>query len=264
MLKNYEIVDLSVPLGENYPCVWPGHIPFQRVNHSWFEPINYEHGIVKNENADYYYNEWFMVDEHTGTHFDAPAHYFAHPNSSLPNAHPVGKIYGHLVDLSKMMGDAVVIDATDLRDQGENGISPKFTKEDILLWEEKNGKINAGEIVLFYTGWDEFYLQGQEGYHYFLSICDKTSGGWPTLDVDAIVYLYESGVSCIATDAGSIGANDGNAPMHIAGLSREMVYVEALCNIGRLPVRGAKFVFLPIKIEYSSGGPGRAVGLIPK
>jgi len=42
-----------------------------------------------------------------------------------------------------------------------------------------------------------------------------------------------------------------------------MRYVEILTNLGELPVRGAYFIFLPIKIAESSGGPGRAMALLP-
>jgi len=36
-----------------------------------------------------------------------------------------------------------------------------------------------------------------------------------------------------------------------------------LTNFGELPVRGAYFVFLALKIAYSSGSPGRAIALLP-
>jgi kynurenine formamidase len=43
-----------------------------------------------------------------------------------------------------------------------------------------------------------------------------------------------------------------------------MRYVELLTNLSELPVRGALFVFLPVKISGSSGGPGRAMALLPR
>ena len=43
-----------------------------------------------------------------------------------------------------------------------------------------------------------------------------------------------------------------------------MRYVELLTNLAELPVRGALFVFLPVKIAGSSGGPGRAMALLPR
>jgi len=38
-----------------------------------------------------------------------------------------------------------------------------------------------------------------------------------------------------------------------------MRYVEILTNLGDLPLRGAYFIFMPVKIAKSSGGPGDGV-----
>jgi hypothetical protein len=42
-----------------------------------------------------------------------------------------------------------------------------------------------------------------------------------------------------------------------------MVFVEALTNLARLPARGAYFLMLPVRIEEGTGGPGRAIGVLP-
>ena len=77
-------------------------------------------------------------------------------------------------------------------------------------------------------------------------------------------YLYECGIKCIATDGASVGAAEDGIPSHIAGLAHEMAYIESLCNVDQLPTRGAAFIFLPLKIEGSSGGPGRAIAVLPE
>jgi kynurenine formamidase len=41
-----------------------------------------------------------------------------------------------------------------------------------------------------------------------------------------------------------------------------MNFVESLANLGELPVRGAYFVFVPVKIAHSSGAPGRAFAYV--
>ncbi len=43
-----------------------------------------------------------------------------------------------------------------------------------------------------------------------------------------------------------------------------MLFLELLANLRRLPPRGALFIFLPLKIEGGSAGPGRAIALLPK
>jgi kynurenine formamidase len=69
-------------------------------------------------------------------------------------------------------------------------------------------------------------------------------------------------VKTIGIDAPSIGSAHDGVPVHQEGLSRGMRYVEILTNLGELPVRGAYFIFLPVKIAESSGGPGRAMALL--
>jgi 5'-nucleotidase len=47
---------------------------------------------------------------------------------------------------------------------------------------------------------------------------------------------------------------------HLAGLTRDMVFVEALTRLGELPPRGAWFLFLPTAPGGGTGAPGRANG----
>ena len=41
-----------------------------------------------------------------------------------------------------------------------------------------------------------------------------------------------------------------------------MIATENLTNLGKLPTRGAVFIFLPHKFEGATGGMGRAIALI--
>jgi isatin hydrolase len=42
-----------------------------------------------------------------------------------------------------------------------------------------------------------------------------------------------------------------------------MAIVEALFALGQLPPRGAWFLFLPIRLIDGTGGPGRALAVLP-
>jgi kynurenine formamidase len=77
-------------------------------------------------------------------------------------------------------------------------------------------------------------------------------------------YCHDRGVRLIGTDAGTIGAADDLAAAHYAGLENELLFVESLTGLERLPARGAYFVFLPIKVLRSSGAPGRAIAYVPR
>jgi kynurenine formamidase len=59
-----------------------------------------------------------------------------------------------------------------------------------------------------------------------------------------------------------MGAVDDGAPVHWAGLSRGMLFIEGLCGLGQAPERGGLFVFMPLKVERGTGGPGRAAVIV--
>ncbi len=86
---------------------------------------------------------------------------------------------------------------------------------------------------------------------------------WPAPEAAVAVFLHERGVNTIGIDAPSMGSAEEGNEVHRAGLSREMVFVEGLTNLDRLPPRGASFVFLPVKIAVASGAPGRAIAVLP-
>ena len=50
---------------------------------------------------------------------------------------------------------------------------------------------------------------------------------------------------------------------HAVGLSGGLVFIECLASLRELPPRGAMFVFPPLKVTRSSGGPGRAIAVVP-
>jgi kynurenine formamidase len=87
--------------------------------------------------------------------------------------------------------------------------------------------------------------------------------GWPTPGIPALQLLLDRGVTTIGLDGVSVGASHEGVPPHVFGLGRGMMYVELLANLKEVPPRGAFFIFLPIKIQGGSAGPGRAVALVP-
>ena len=84
-----------------------------------------------------------------------------------------------------------------------------------------------------------------------------------TPGIPALQLLLDRGVTTIGLDGVSVGASHDGVPAHVFGLGQGMMYVELLANLRELPPRGAFFIFLPLKIEGGSAGPGRAVALVP-
>ncbi|WP_407548608.1 cyclase family protein [Streptomyces sp. Pv4-95] len=262
-----EVLDLSLSLAEDLPCHWPAHQPFQHKVWSWFATRSNGAQTTYNRSGAPYSTRWMAIDEHTGTHFDAPSHFVPPPDSGLPDAGPAGEITAERVPVSRLMGPAAVVDVTELAatdGQGEGGVSPFITADHLLAWERRYGRLAPGEVVLLHTGWDTRYRRGPEGDAYLHDvIVTGRAPGWPAPAVSAMELLLERGVGCVGIDAPSMGAAHDGVPVHVLGLSAGAVYVECLTGLARLPARGAWFCFLPLKVEGGTGAPGRAVAFLP-
>jgi kynurenine formamidase len=262
LLRSCRIIDLSVTISPDLPSNWPTHMPFAAKVWNYYTDLTERQGFVPTIGP--YQTRFWIIDEHCGTHFDAPTHFIPPPDSGLPWAGEWGLQTGDLVPLEDLMGPAVTVDVTHLSGQGDRGESPWITPEHIQAWEHEHGQIRPGEIVLLYTGWDRYYVQGPDGDAYCRGpFLFQRGPGWPAPDVPAVLYLHDRGVRCLGIDAPSIGASHLGAPAHHEGLSRGMRYVELLTGLGNLPPRGAYFMFLPAKVAGSTGGPGRAIALLP-
>jgi kynurenine formamidase len=236
-----KLIDLSVTISQDLPATWPGHFPYiQRPWRDYKDPSEYK-------------TNFFIMDEHCGTHFDAATHFIPHAAS------------GERINLKNLLGSSAVIDVREYVSESKPGESSFITSHIIQDWEKRNGNLQAGEIVLFLTGWDKYYLPGVSGYAYIDGpVRDHATPGWPAPDVEAILYLYRNGIISVGIDAPSIGSVHDGIPVHKKGLSSGMNYIEGLTNLDQLPPRGALFIFLPLKIAGSTGCPGRAIALIPE
>jgi kynurenine formamidase len=205
-----------------------------------------------------------ILDEHAGTHVDAPSHFVPPPGSGLPDAGPLGEASAEKLDLSKMIGPAAVVDLRHLDGQAEPGVSPPIKVEHLEAWEEEHGRFQPGEIVLLHTGWSKHYVPGEAGKAFVHEpVMLQSRPAWPAPEAAVAILLHERGVATIGIDAPSMGSAEEGIEVHVEGLGREMLFVEMLTNLDRLPARGANFVFLPVKIAVASGAPGRAIALLP-
>lgn len=255
-------MDLSVTLSERLPCTWPGHMPFAHKNWSWFAEVELPTTDSCCSLGPYQTN-FLVIDEHCGTHVDGPTHFIPPEGSDLPWAGPLGNVSGDMLDLTLLVGPAAVVDVRSLAERGEPGRSPAITGADLEAWEDQHGSFRPGEVVLLWTGWSRHYLAGSDGQSFVYDpLVTASSPGWPAPDADAAIFLSERDVTTIGIDAPSMGSVHDGASVHWEGLSRGMLFVEMLTNLEGLPTRGALFVFLPLKIAASSGGPGRAVALL--
>jgi kynurenine formamidase len=287
-VKNGEVVDLTVTVAENYPAHWPFHPPFKRWTMNWFKEVPGQYGKNPNEGAGGaedtvrgnalqsvfpYYSQQYVIDDHTGTQIDYPAHFVPPPDSGVEFANETGWLTGDKYPPERMMGPAVVIDVRAILDKAEPGKSPLITVDMIKADEEKNGEIQAGDVVIFYSGYvDKYYKPFPEGNRLAWDPLVKGNvPGWPAPDPDAVKYLADKGVTHLAIDSPSMGASSGEwegkplAQMtHVAFLETGGSWTEFVRNVGQLPARGAYYIATSAKIVDMSGGLSRALAIKPQ
>jgi kynurenine formamidase len=279
-----EIVDLSVTISENYPNHFPGFgfIPMQRWIMNWYQPIagpyaaapvgNGTHGKDGNlvQSQLPFYGQRYVIDDHTGTQIDYPAHVIPPPGQGLPSlAGPVeadtGWLTGDRYPLDRLMGPAVVIDIRSLLNRANNAESPQITVELIQEWEKRNGAIRQGEVVLFYSGYvDQYYRPFPEGNRMFLEpAIARSASAWPAPTAGAVEYFAKKGVRHIGIDSPTM-FNMSGPDAHVPFLKTGGSFTEFLTNLGKLPARGAYYISVGAKIVDSSGGLSRAFAIKPK
>ncbi len=141
--------------------------------------------------------------------------------------------------------------------------SPEITTADIQSDEKEHGELQAGDIVIFQSGWSDRYCQPLPlGKACMDDPLNGKSEGWPAPGPDAILYLAKKGIRCVATDAPTLGGVDPKRALmtYWALGGKGMVGVEYLTHVGQLP-KQAYFLFAAIKIRGCHGGHGRAIAL---
>ncbi|MDA1015184.1 MAG: cyclase family protein, partial [Planctomycetota bacterium] len=141
--------------------------------------------------------------------------------------------------------------------------SPEIKPSHISAWEKQHGPLKRGDIVIFRSGHiDKHFKPRPDDSGLWADPLNGRSEGWPAPGPDAIVYLAQQGIRCIATDAPDLGGVDSRRALmtYWAMASRDMVGVEFLHNVGKVP-ENAYFLFAAIKIRDCHGGPGRAIVL---
>lgn len=264
LFQRHPVADLTLLLDETLPGTWPGHMPYRATVWTWFADRPDDPQPVHAQNGGHYQTRWLVVDEHTGTHMDAPRHFVPPPGSGLPAAGPAGNVGVADVPLLAASGPAAVIDVRDLDGRAAPGESPAITPDRIDDFEGRFGRLRPGDVVLFRTGWDARYRPGRAGDAYGAAVLTtKEVPGWPAPRPETIELIRDRGVTCVGTDGLSVGPAEGGAPTHLAGLPHGMTFIEALGGLDAVPPRGAFFLFLPLRLAGGTGSPGRALAVLP-
>jgi kynurenine formamidase len=199
----------------------------------------------------YYAANKLSTAEHGGTHIDAPIH-FAQDKPTVDE-----------IPLWRLMGPAVVVDVTAACAKDRDCL---VTVADLEAWEHSHGAIPKGAIVLLFTGFARFWPDRER----YMGTAERGREAtkklhFPGLHPDAAVWLAEArAIRAVGLDTPSIDHGPSTTfEAHRALLAREVPIFENLANLEQLPATGATLVALPMKIRGGSGGPLRAVAIVP-
>lgn len=238
-LSGVRIVDLTYPVDES-TLYWPT------------APHGFQYEELfrgETEAGFHFYAGMFSMPEHLGTHMDAPAH-FGKGEATLGE-----------IGMERLIVPAVVIDA---RDEAAGDRDYALTRERLEAFEAEHGRIAPNTAVLLNTGWSRHWNDPEA----FLGD-DPAAENWrpsfPSFGEEAARLLVERDVALIGTDTASIDPGRSETyPVHQLTQSAGIPGLENLANLAELPPTGAWLIALPAKIAPASGGPVRAVALVPR
>lgn len=250
-VSSADVKDLTLVVARDLPCVWPvGMTPLAVVPTRTI-------GLYP------YHRDLLVIDEHTGTQWDAPAHFVPPPDSGLPGAGPNGLITGEKVPIWQFCGEACVIDVTAHCDDASAGSSFLIDPEIVKDWEAKHRPLRFGDVVLFRSDYtDRYYRAFPAGERFVSDALAKKSPGWPAPKPETMEYLADKGVMTLGLDGASMGPlPDLAVATHQAGGKRGMIWTECATNLGSLPATGAFYAMLAAKHAGGSGGEVRCVAI---
>ena len=239
-LRRFRLVDLTHAFGSR-TLYWPTSPGGFRLEQLAFGQTP----------GGYFYSAYaFSTPEHGGTHLDAPIHFAARGATA------------DRVPLEQLVAPAVVIDVS-----ARAAADPvyRLTREDVVAFERRHGRVPRGTIVLLRTGWSRRW---PDRLAYF---GDSTPGDasrlrFPSFGAQAAELLVrERGVAALGVDVASIDYGPStDFAVHRIAAAANVPGLENLARLDELPPTGAFVIALPMKIEGGSGGPLRAIALVPR
>lgn len=238
--RGHRIVDLTHAFDER-TLYWP-------TSPSRFELKTLHRGPT---DGGYFYSSYALcTPEHGGTHLDAPVHFAQ------------GRLSAEQIPLDRLMGPAVVLDVSA---RAAADADYRLSAADVQAWESRHGAIPAGSIVLLRTGWSARWPDAKR------YLGDDTPGDasrlhFPGYGADAARLLVEGRrAAVLGVDTASLDHGPSkDFIVHQIANGANVPGLENLTNLGELPETGATVIALPMKIAGGSGGPLRAVALLPR
>lgn len=193
---------------------------------------------------DGFYKNRLTLDEHSGTHMDAPAHFIE------------GGTTADELDPGAFFAPLVVIDISARAADDPDAV---VTDGDLAEWEAVNGTIPDRAFVAMYSGWDA-KVNDPEAY---INLDSDNVQHFPGWSGQAVSFLTgERTVVGIGVDTPSLDpGNSTDFIAHVNALQAGLYGIENLANLGTVPAVGTVAVLGGPKHLRASGGPLRAMAI---
>lgn len=267
-----KIIDLTVTLEEDLPCDPPIQIPkIDRWDHKKTAPGmgDYFPGTTVDDlpEGNGWAVDFVQMCTHSGTHLDAPWHYFPRQNEAyIPGGEKAWTI--EEVPLEWCIGPGVKLDFSDKPD------GYKITKQDFIdKLAEINHVLKPGEILLLKSGARGSTTPGIHGDRWAQKEYLVAGAG---VSAEATDWMIDQGVRVCGTDGWSWDvplpfeaqefAKTKDTSIiwegHREGRQKAYCHIEKLANLDNVPNDGYTVYALPIPVKGGSAGWCRVIAIL--
>lgn len=182
------------------------------------------------------------INEHTGTHMDAPLHFSADGDSV--DEIPVGNLMAPIVKI-------------DIAARAADNPDAQVTPDDLTDWQSANGDLPERFIVAMYSGWGEKAATPE-----FRNADDNGTMHFPGFNLEAAQMLLETGCVGMAVDTLSLDYGpSSDFAVHYAWLPTNRWGLENVAGLDGIPAAGATMIVGGPKHRGGTGGPTRVFAL---
>jgi kynurenine formamidase len=188
---------------------------------------------------------WWRINEHAGTHLDAPIHFSADGLSA------------EQIPASALVAPLAVIDVA-----AKAAVNPDYlvSRDDLAVWERRHGRLPENCAIAMHSGWarhvgDPARFTGKD-----------TAGvlHFPGFGLEAAEWLMqERKVAGLAVDTLSLDQGPSkDFKVHTAWLPSGRWGLENVAGLDKVPASGATLVVGLAKVKGATGGPVRLIALV--
>ncbi len=213
------LIDLSYPLSSNTP-LFPGTAPIEleAIERTEDPPAMGRRSLNVTR---------LSMGVHTGTHMDAPFHFF-------PSGLTIDRI-----PLEQCLGLALLV---NLRGLGAN------SEIDLTAIPDLKNKLSRTRKLILNTGWAQYWGDAT----YFTD--------HPRISAESAAFLVDCGIHLIGVDTPSVDRPP--FPAHLAFLGNGIAIVENLTNLDAIEADEFQLTVLPLKLMGRDASPVRAIASV--